>query len=96
MFNFAGDLPAQVINWHDRHTESDLSQGKTLFSGAVCGGLSQQEHLHWGTPTTIREAAREAMHMTNSRRFMLSSGCVAFVTTPLSNLRAVREAVEGT
>lgn len=95
MFKFAGELPAQVINWHDRHTEPDLAQGKTLFNGAVCGGLSQWEHLHCGTPSTIRDAAREAMQITNSRRFILSSGCVAYVTTPLSNLRAVREAVEG-
>lgn len=95
MFKLVGELPAQVINWHDRNTEPDLAQGKTLFSGAVCGGLSQGEHLHCGTPNTVRDAAREAMQMTNCRRFILSTGCVTFVTTPLSNLRAVREAVEG-
>lgn len=96
MFKFANELKAQVINWHDRETEPDLPQGKTLFSGAVCGGLSRGEHLHQGTPTTVRDAAREAMQMTNCRRFILSTGCVTFVTSPLSNLRAVREAVVGT
>jgi uroporphyrinogen decarboxylase len=95
MFKFTGEFPVQVVNWHDRQTEPDLAQGKTLFSGAVCGGLSQWEHLHCGTPNTIRDAAREAMQRTHSRRFILSTGCVAFVTTPLSNFRAAREAVEG-
>lgn len=94
MFKFAGELRAQVINWHDRDTEPELAQGKTLFSGAVCGGLSRWDHLHQGTPSSIREAARDAMQKTNCRRFILSTGCVAMITTPLSNLRAVREAVE--
>jgi uroporphyrinogen decarboxylase len=96
MFEFADELKAQVINWHDRDTEPDLAQGKTLFSGAVCGGLSRLEHLHLGTPSMVRDAAREAIQATNCRRFILSTGCVTLVTTPLSNIRAVREAAEGT
>jgi uroporphyrinogen decarboxylase len=95
MFKCAAELSAQVINWHDRDTEPDLAQGKTLFSNAVCGGLSRWEHLHQGTPGAVRDAAREAMEMTNNRRFILSTGCVTFITTPLSNIRAVREAAEG-
>jgi uroporphyrinogen decarboxylase len=96
MFKFAGELRAQVINWHDQNTEPELAQGKTLFAGAVCGGLARSEHLHYGTPNAIRDAAREAMQKTNSRRFILSTGCVIPITTPLSNIRAVREAVEST
>jgi uroporphyrinogen decarboxylase len=94
MFKFAHEYKTQVINWHDRKCEPDLVIGKTLVNGAVCGGLAQWEHLHQGTPTTVRDAAREAIHQTNARRFILSTGCVAMITTPLSNIRAVREAVE--
>ena len=96
MFKFAPELKAQVINWHDQKSEPTLAQGKTLFEGAVCGGLAQWDHVHQGTPTTIREAARSAIHDTNGRRLILSTGCVAPITSPLSNLRAVREAVEFT
>jgi len=94
MFKFAPELKAQVVNWHDQKSEPALSQGKTLFEGAVCGGLAQWDHVHNGTPAAVREAARSAIHDTNGRRFILSTGCVAPITSPLSNLRAVREAVE--
>ncbi len=94
MFKFVDQFRVQAVNWHDRETEPDLAKGKSLFVGAVCGGLSQWEHVHYGTPTSIRDSAREAMTQTNRRRFILSTGCVAMITSPLSNVRAVREVVE--
>jgi uroporphyrinogen decarboxylase len=94
MYTLVSNYPVQVINWHDQETEPDLSQGKVLFNGAVCGGLSRWQHLHYGTPTTVREQARQAMIQVNGRRLILSTGCVTMITTPLSNIRAVRESVE--
>ena len=94
MFKFAHELKSQVINWHDQKSEPTLAQGKTLFEGAVCGGLAQWDHVHQGTPNAIREAARAAIHDTNGRRLIVSTGCAALATSPLSNIRAVREAVE--
>ncbi|MGQ9890002.1 MAG: uroporphyrinogen decarboxylase family protein [Aggregatilineales bacterium] len=95
MFKLMAALPVQAINWHDRDTEPDLAQGKSLFAGAVCGGLSRWQHLHNGTPSSVREAARDAIYQTGGRRFILSTGCVIMVTTPQSNIRAVRSVVEG-
>jgi uroporphyrinogen decarboxylase len=94
MFRLTCDFPVQSINWHDREAEPNLLHGKSLFNGAVCGGLSRWEHVHQSTPAVVRDAAREALEQTNSRRFILSTNCVIMVTTPLSNIRAVREAVE--
>lgn len=94
MFKLVSDLPVQSINWHDQETEPDLAQGKSMYSGAVCGGLSRWEHVHNGTPMVVREQVRAALAATNSRRFILSTGCVSMITSPLSNLRAVRESVE--
>ncbi len=94
MFKLCSSLPVQAINWHDQETEPDLAQGKTWFNGAVCGGLSRWQHVHHGTPTSIREQVRAAIQQTNGRRFILSTGCVAMITSPLSNIRAVRESVE--
>lgn len=91
---FSSDLRIQAINWHDRETEPDLALGKSQFNGAVCGGLARWQHLHQGTPTAIREAARDAIHQTSGRRFILSTGCVIMVTTPQSNIRAVRDVAE--
>ena len=93
MFHIANQLLVQAVNWHDRETEPDLALGRSQITGAACGGLSQWEHVHNGTPTTIRDAFRSAVNMTNSRRFILSTGCVTMITSPLSNLRAVRAVV---
>ncbi len=94
MFKLACQLPIQAINWHDQETEPDLVQGKLLFGGAVSGGLSRWQHAHFGTPNSVREQAKEAIKATNGRRFILSTGCVTMITTPLSNIRAVREVVD--
>jgi len=94
MFRLASDYPVQALNWHDQETEPDLALGKSMFTGAVCGGLSRWEHVHLGTPTTVRDQARKAINQVNGRRFILSTGCVTMVTSPLSNIRAVREVVE--
>lgn len=94
MFKLCATYPVQVINWHAHEGKPDLTQGKTLFQGAVCGGLSQQEHLHLGTPNGIRDAARSAIIQTTARRLILAAECVVPVTTPLSNLHTVRESVE--
>jgi hypothetical protein len=42
----------------------------------------------------IRDAVREAHNITNGRRFILSTGCVTMITSPWSNIRAVREAAD--
>jgi uroporphyrinogen decarboxylase len=94
MFKLFANYPVQVINWHSRESEPDLAQGKSLFRGVVSGGLSQSQHLQLGTPTTVREAAREAITQTNARRFILANECVTLVTSPQSNLWAAREVVE--
>ncbi|MBI1279479.1 MAG: uroporphyrinogen decarboxylase [Anaerolineaceae bacterium] len=95
MFRLCSQLPVQVINWHDQHTEPDLAQAKLLFNHAVCGGLSHVQHMHYGTPTSIREQIRAAIALTNNRRLILSTGSAIMATTPLSNIRAVLDAVLG-
>jgi len=90
------NYPVQAINWHDRETDPDLAAGKTKYAGAVCGGLGHWDAVHNGTPVEVRAQARDAIDKTNGRRLILSTGCVAMITTPLSNLRAVREVVEPT
>lgn len=94
MFDAVADYPVQAINWHDRETEPNLAAGKLKFGGAVCGGLGRWDPMHNGTPSDVRAQARQAMEQTNSRRFILSTGCVIMTTTPTSNIRAVRELVD--
>jgi uroporphyrinogen decarboxylase len=94
MFDVVADYPVQVINWHDRETDLSLAEGKLKFKGAVSGGLGRWDPMHIGTPAEVRAQARQAIEQTNSRRFVLSTGCVIMTTTPTSNIRTAREVVE--
>jgi uroporphyrinogen decarboxylase len=89
MMRFAGHYRVQIWN------RSELAGGKTIFDGAACGGLDAKSHLLQGTPAVIRSTAREAMSEMSNRRLILSTGGTVSAVTPLSNLRTVREVVEG-
>ncbi len=94
MFDMFLDYPVQALNWHDRETEPNLTAGKAKFKGAVCGGLGHWDAVHNGTPSDVRTQARDAIQQMEGRRFILSTGCVTMITSPLSNIRAVRDAVD--
>ncbi|MFC1959275.1 uroporphyrinogen decarboxylase family protein [Chloroflexota bacterium] len=94
MFDLFMDYPVQAANWHDRDGGPDLAMGKSKFPGAVCGGLSHSDPLHDGTPSQVREQARDAFGQTGQRRFILATGCVTMITSPQSNIRTVREVVD--
>jgi uroporphyrinogen decarboxylase len=93
MFRLCSQLPAYALNWADQDTEPDLTQGRAMFNGAMCGGLSAHKHLNLGTPSNVKEAARVAINTMNGRRLILSTGTPILTTTPLSNIRAARESV---
>lgn len=94
MLRLFSELPVQVVNWNSREGHPDLSRAKSIFSGAICGGLGAWQDLHQGTPSIIRDVIRDAMNKTESRRFILSGTGSGYVTTPISNIRAVRSLVE--
>ncbi len=95
MFDRVTDLPVHVINWHDRESKPDLKAGKSLFKGAVCGGLRQWETMVLGSPKQVRAEAEDAIRLTAGRRFILGTGCVVPITAPYGNLEAARRVVEG-
>lgn len=94
MFNIVRNYPVQSIHWNASKTRPNLDKGKGQIRGAVCGGLSTNQHLHLGTPTTVRSVAREAIQSVDARRLILAGGDSIPVTTPISNLRALREVVD--
>jgi uroporphyrinogen decarboxylase len=96
MFDLVSQYPMQALNWHDQESGPSLSEGQARFRGAVCGGLEHWEHLLRGEPGQIRDLVRDAVAQTGGKRVIVSTGCVAPVNAPFSNLRAVREAVEKT
>jgi uroporphyrinogen decarboxylase len=94
MLKLFANLPVQSINWDTREGHPDLSRAKSLFAQASIGGLSDASDLHTGTPSTIQLAIREAINQTEGRRLILAGGGSGYITTPISNIRAVRQQVE--
>lgn len=93
MFDLLADYPVQVINWHDRETWPALAEAQRRFGGAVCGGLQRWDVVVRGAPDQVREQAADAIAQTRGTRFILGTGCVTPIVAPMSNIRAVREAV---
>lgn len=94
MFDLLADYPVQAVNWHDRESEPSLAQGMTKISGAVSGGLGAWDAMNTGTPDAVRDQALDAIEQTGGQRLVLSTGCVMMTTTPVANIRTVRELVE--
>lgn len=94
MFDQVSDYPIQAVNWHDRESEPDIATARMRYRGVVCGGLGAKDTVHDLTPTEIRSQARNAIEQASARRMILSAGGPVPVTTPVSNLRAVRTLVE--
>jgi uroporphyrinogen decarboxylase len=95
MFDLVADYPVQAINWHDRETPPSLREGMDRFPGSLVGGLRQWETMLRGTPDRVRSEVRAAIEETGGSRLVIGTGCVTPITSPLGNIRAVREAVEG-
>ncbi len=95
MFEHVADYPVQIVNWHDRQTDVSLADGLAHISGAASGGIDQWS-IHEEDPAKALAEAADAVVQSEGRRLLLSTGCVIMTTTPLRNIRAVREFVETT
>ncbi len=95
MFRFASGYRAHAVSWHTLDGKPDMMEGKAQFQGAACCGLDAHAHLLLGTPTIIRNKAREVIAEMGGRRLILSTAGAVQTVTPDSHLRAVREVIEG-
>lgn len=93
MFDLVADYPVQLVNWHDRESGVSLSEGLAQINGAASGGIDHWS-IHQESPEQTLIEALDAIEQTGSRRLLLGTGCVVMATTPLRNLRALREFAE--
>lgn len=92
MFDLVAEYPVQLLNWHDRETGITLAEGLSQIKGAASGGVDHWS-LHQESPEQTIAEVKDAIEQTNGRRLLLGTGCVAMTTTPLRNIRALRESV---
>lgn len=93
MLHLFVQMPIQVMNWSTVEARPSLDRVRLDFEGALCGGLGENEHLHLGTPTLIRDAVREAVNIMGQRRLVIGHGDTIPISSPRSNLSAARNAV---
>ncbi|MBK9121986.1 MAG: hypothetical protein IPM16_02545 [Chloroflexi bacterium] len=87
-------LPATLVAWDDRSSETDLAAGRSMWSGPILGGLDAELDMRAGTPSGVREAVRASLHTMGNRRLVVGCGRPLPVTVPHGNLKAARTAVE--
>jgi uroporphyrinogen decarboxylase len=92
MFDLMLSYSANMLNWHDRHSDLDLREAKSRFDRLLVGGLDE-EALHQGPIEAIRSAVQDAIAQTSGRRLMIGPGCVTPIATPGSHYRAVIDAL---
>jgi uroporphyrinogen decarboxylase len=93
IFDVASQLPAQIVNWHDRGPGPSLAEGKSRIRGAVCGGIQRWDAIVLGTPESVAAQASEALDTMN-HCMVLGTGCVLPIVAPHGNISAARVAVE--
>jgi uroporphyrinogen decarboxylase len=86
-------LKFQIVNWHDQETYPPLTEGQSLFKGAVCGGI-RQDTLQTGNQADVKKEAKNAIEETKGKRFILSTGCVVPYVTSHENILVARKSVE--
>ena len=90
MFDLVADYPVPLVNWHDRESDISLKEGLAQIDGAASGGIDHWT-MHQESPGQLLAEARDAVEQTGGRRLLLGTGCVVMATTPMRNLRAIRE-----
>ena len=93
MFEEVLDYPLQVLNWHDQETPPSLSDAQRMFKGVVLGGLRQEETMMLGTPADVLREKRNAVQATRGERFILGTGCVLPIISPIGNIYATKDEV---
>ena len=90
-FDACADLPAAILNWHDRLTGPALAEGKRR--GAVAAGLGESGTLQKGPVAAVRAEAADAIAQTGGRGHVLTTGCVLPLDVPDAHLQAVVDTV---
>lgn len=96
LFDLADSYPVDAVNWEDRDTQPSLTEALGQTSRCLVGGVGRIGPLARGTAAEVTADVRDAIAQTGGRRLIVAPGCVALMTVPEHNLRALRSAVSET
>jgi len=69
------DIPAQIINYEDRHPSNpSLGEMKRKFGGILMGGIDKKKFTRL-TPAGVRENGFEALRQAGDSKVLLAPGC---------------------
>lgn len=88
MFDLTEEYPFRIINWHDRETSPELKEARARTDRILCGGLGRIETMVLGNEEKIRQEFEDSVLQTKAKRFILGTGCVLPLTTPMGNIFA--------
>ncbi len=94
MIKQLADYPVQALNWHDRTTQFNLTEGSRIFPGILMGGVEQYQTLRFGMPQNVTMQVHDAIKQMNGRSLIITPGCTYPLDVPHANLLALRKAVE--
>lgn len=94
MLGTVSELPLQGWNWASHTGGQDMERGRSQLRGAMLGGLARRAQLHDGTPVTVGDSIRQTLHQSGGRRLILGCDGPLLLTTPQSNILAVRDSVQ--
>lgn len=87
--------PCQLLSWNKHEPGNlDFGQAKSIFSQAFLGGVDQIDTLQYGNAADIIRQCKDAMIEADGHPLIIAPGCALKVTTPLDNIRALRDSVE--
>jgi uroporphyrinogen decarboxylase len=93
-FDRKATLPVAAINWHDRLTAPSLGDALRRISGAVVGGLNENETLLAGPASAVATEVADAIRQTEGRGLIIAPGCVLPLAVPDEFLEAAVTAVK--
>ena len=94
MFDLIMRYPVDVLHWNNYALEGPtLKQARQQTKKGLSGGVAV-ETLFRGTPEDVASEVRLAIAQTNGTGIILTPNCTINGSTPVENLRALRNAVE--
>ena len=92
-FDACAELPAAVLNWHDRLTGPTLAEGKKRARGAVAAGIGESGTLRRGPAEAVAAEVRDALAQTGGAGHIVTTGCVLPLDVSDAQLQTVVDTV---